>query len=78
MCAVFDPCFCGLSVLDLHDGKLCPGANALSLDGLLGGIEDNEFAWKSGLSLAVLFLASILTLSVGNVFSGRAKRGGDE
>ena len=48
----------------------------LLLTVIWGGIEDNEFAWKSGLSLAVLFLAAILTLSVSNAFSGRT-RGGD-
>lgn len=40
-------------------------------------MQDNEFVWKSWLTIAVLFLSSALTLSVSKTFGGRARGGGE-
>jgi hypothetical protein len=45
----------------------------LSLAMIWGEIRSNEFAWKSWLTIGVLFLASALTLSVSKTLGGRAK-----
>lgn len=45
----------------------------LSLAMIWGDIRDNDFVWKSWLTIAVLFLASALTLSVSKALGGRTK-----
>lgn len=45
----------------------------LSLAMIWGEITDNEFVWKSWLTISVLFLASALTLSVSKTLGGRVK-----
>lgn len=45
---------------------------ALSLS-MIWGTYENEYVWKSWLSLGVLFLASALTLSVSKTFGSRKK-----
>ena len=39
-----------------------------------GNIRDNEFVWKSWLTIGLLFLASALTLSVSRTFEGWGAR----
>jgi hypothetical protein len=41
-------------------------------------IRDNEFVWKSWLTIGVLFLASALTLSVSKTLGERTKRDDNE
>jgi len=50
----------------------------LSLAMIWGEIRDNEFVWKSWLTIGVLFLASALTLSVSKTLGGRAISNGEE
>jgi hypothetical protein len=50
----------------------------LSLAMIWGEIRDNEFVWKSWLTIGVLFLASALTLSVSKTLGGRAESSGEE
>lgn len=50
----------------------------LSLAMIWGEIRDNEFVWKSWLTIGVLFLASALTLSVSKTLGGRAIPNGEE
>ena len=38
-------------------------------------IKDNEFVWKSWLTIGVFFLASALTLSVTKTLGGKTKTG---
>jgi len=45
----------------------------LSLAMIWGNIRDNEFVWKSWLTIGVLFLASALTLSVSKTLGGRVR-----
>jgi len=42
----------------------------LGLAMIWGNIRDNEFVWKSWLTICLLFLASALTLSVSRTFEG--------
>jgi hypothetical protein len=50
----------------------------LSLAMIWGEIRDNEFVWKSWLTIGVLFLAFALTLSVSKTLGGRAKHSNEE
>ena len=50
----------------------------LSLAMIWGEIKDNEFVWKSWLTIGVLFLASALTLSVSKTLGGRTKHSNKE
>jgi hypothetical protein len=50
----------------------------LSLAMIWSEIRDNEFFWKSWLTIGVLFLASALTLSVNKTLGGRERPGGEE
>ena len=50
----------------------------LSLAMIWGEINDNEFVWKSWLTIGLFFLASALTLSVSKALGGRAKHNGEE
>lgn len=43
---------------------------ALGLAMIWGNFHGNEFVWKSWLTLAVLFLAAALTLSVSRTYEG--------
>ena len=45
----------------------------LSLAMIWGEIRDNEFVWKSWLTIGVLFLASALTLSVSKTLGERVQ-----
>jgi hypothetical protein len=49
-----------------------------SLAIIWGELSDNEFFWKSWLSIGVLFLASALTLSVSKTLGRHEKREGDD
>ena len=46
---------------------------ALSLVMIWAEIRDNEFVWKSWMTIAVSFVASALTLAVSKTFAGRGK-----
>lgn len=46
----------------------------LGLAMIWGNIRDNEFVWKSWLTIGLLFLASALTLSVSRTFEGWGAR----
>ena len=45
----------------------------LSLVMIWADIRDNEFVWKSWMTIALFFLASALTLAVSKTFAGRGK-----
>jgi len=51
---------------------------AFSLAIIWGELSDNEFFWKSWLSIGVLFLASAVTLSVSKTLGRHEKPGGDD
>jgi len=49
-----------------------------SLAIIWGELSDNELFWKSWLSIGVLFLASVLTLSVSKTLGRHEKPEGDD
>ena len=50
----------------------------LSLAMIWGEIRDNEFVWKSWLTIGVFFLASALMLSVSKTLGGRTESSNEE
>lgn len=64
-----------LRVLDKICFTICVvcivAGTVLSLVMIWGEIADNEFVWKCWLTIALLFLASALTLAVSKTFAGR-------
>jgi hypothetical protein len=49
----------------------------LSLAMIWGDIRNNEFVWKTWLTIGVLFLASAMTLSVSKTLGGSSKSADD-